>query len=282
MKKKSILVALLCALSAGAFAQLSPITAKNKGTMYLMLGYNRSWFSKSDIYIKGTYPDSPLVPAEARGQKYDFTLLGATAEDRPEIPDIGEWDVNTPQFYFKLGYIFHGENINGIELGFDHLKYVMSPDQVMRVQGQVYDSASKAIVDIDKDMRVSSKFVAFEHANGANYIMLSFVRGMDLLRTRSEMHRIVCLVKPGAGIVLPKSNVSVHGVRNENEYHVAGYVGGIEVAFRYTLAEQFFIETAGKGCYADFSNVLITGGNSARHTFTSFEWLVGIGYQFPL
>ncbi len=247
-----------------------------------MWGYNRDWFSKSDIHFKGTYPDSPNSPVEARGREYDFTLIGAKAEDRPQFNHIADWNFTIPQFYYRVGYIFPGENMNGIEVGFDHVKYVMNSNQTLRVQGQLYDSAAQSVINVEKDMVVGDDFVHFEHTNGANYIMLSFVRGMPLLRTRTEMHTILCLVKPGAGIVLPRSDVSLFGVRKDNEFHVAGYVAGLEISFRYILGGHVFIETAGKGCYANYSNVLTTPGSSANHSFTSFEWLFSIGYQFRL
>ena len=282
MKKHLFTIIIFFSLLQGAMAQLASVTAKKKGNFYLMWGYNRDWFSKSDIHLKGKYPDSPKTPVEARGKEYDFTLIGADAVDRPQFNQIADWDITIPQFYYRLGYIFYGENINGIEIGFDHVKYVMKPNQILRVQGQLYDSAAQSVITVDKEMLVHDKFVHFEHTNGANYIMLSFVRGMYLLRTRTEMHTILAYVKPGAGIVLPRSDVSINGVRKDNEFHVAGYVAGLEVSFRYTLADHVFLETAGKGCYANYSNVLTTEGNSASHYFTSFEWLFSLGYQFRL
>ena len=282
MKSKIILLVLLSALSVRSVAQLIPITAKNKGTFYLQWGYNRDWFSKSDIHFKGTYPNTPQSPRDARGQQYDFTLLDADAEDRPQFNHIGDWNVTIPQFYYRLGYIFHGENFTGIEIGFDHVKYVMHSNQVLRVQGQLYDSSTQSIVTVDKNMLVTDNFVHFEHTNGANYLMLSFIKGMPLLTTQSERSTILCLVKPGAGIVIPRSDVSINGVRKDNEFHVAGYVAGLEVCFRYIYANHVFVETSAKGCYANYTNVLTTEGNSANHSFTSFEWLFSIGYQFHL
>ena len=280
--KHKILFILFCTLSSAAHSQLASVTAKKQGIFYLQWGYNRDWFSKSDIHFHGTYPNTPQSPPEARGQEYDFTLLGADAEDRPQFNRIADWEVTIPQFYYRVGYIFHGENINGIELGFDHVKYVMKSDQTLRVQGQLYDSAAQGVITVDKEMVVSDHFVHFEHTNGANYVMLSFVRGMPLLQTRSEMHTILCLVKPGAGIVIPRSDVSINGVRKDNEFHIAGYVAGLEVSFRYIIGGHVFLETSGKGCYANYTNVLTTDGNSANHYFTSFEWLFSLGYQFHL
>lgn len=282
MRNIYLWLVLCCAFAGRADAQLASVTAKKKGTFYLQWGYNRDWFSKSDIHFHGTYPNTAQSPIEARGQEYDFTLYAADAQDRAQLNRIVDWDVTIPQFYYRLGYIFHGEEINGIEIGFDHVKYVMKSNQTLRVQGQLYDSLSQSIVTVDKEMVVGDRFVHFEHTNGANYLMLSFVRGMYLLRTKSEMSTILCLVKPGAGIVIPRSDVTINGVRKDNQYHVAGYVAGLEVSFRYILGSHIYVETAGKGCYANYTNVLTTDGNSAHHYFTSFEWLFSLGYQFHL
>lgn len=282
--KHSYILLFMLTLSFTAPAQLSNISAKNNGQVYLMWGYNRDWFSKSDIHLAGTYPDSPIIPAEARGKSYDFTLLGADAHDRAQFNHIADWNVTIPQFYYKIGYIFPGNNdvLNGLEISFDHVKYVMSSDQTLRVQGQLYDSTAGAVTMVDREMIVNDKMVHFEHTNGANYLMLSFVRGMPLARNRTETHMLQCLVKPGIGIVVPRSDVTIFGIRKDNEYHVAGYVAGLEVTFRYMYAEHIILETAGKGCYANYTDVLTTEGSSANHYFTSFEWLFSIGYQFRL
>ena len=273
---------LLLILSFPVKAQLINITAHKQGTMYLSAGYSRGWFSKSDIYLKGRYPDAPGIPSDARGKEYDFILMRASAEDSHDVQPVGEWDASFPQSCFKLGYIFHGENINGIELGFDHVIYTMNPGQTLRVQGVLYDSLNQQTDSVDRAMVVGDNFVHFGYNKGVNYLMLSFVRGMPLLRTRTEMHTINCLVKPGAGVVIPRADVSVYGMRKNNDYHVAGYVAGLEVAFRYIYAEQVFIETAAKGCYANFSKVVEEVVFSAHHYFTSFEWLVSIVYHFLL
>ena len=282
MKKQFSIFLLFSAISTLATAQLGNITASKAGNFYLLAGYNRGWFSKSDIHIKGFYSDSPSVPEAARGQKYSFTLLGAKALDNPDIKSLSKWDINSPQFYFRLGYFFYGEYINGVELGLDHFIYALKPSQRVRVQGLVYDSTAQIVGNVERDMLVTEDFVQLQHDNGVNYLMVSFVRGMHLYRNRTETHMIVCLVKPGLGVAITRSNLAVNRDRKQDEFHIGGYVGGLEVAFRYTMMEQFFIETAGKGCYANISDVLSVPGISASHTFTSFEWLVSIGYQFRL
>jgi hypothetical protein len=93
-------------------------------------------------------------------------------------------------------------------------------------------------------------------------------------------HIVMALLKPGAGIVIPRSYVSINNVSKDNRYHIAGFVAGMDVALRYTYADGVFFETSGKGCYADYRDVLTTIGNKAHHHFTSFEWLFSLGFQF--
>lgn len=280
MKFRFILfIALMFGFSADA--QLINITASKNGTLYIMGGYHRDWYSKSDIHIKGTYAQDAGVPSEARGQGYDFILLGATAVDKPDIKNFEEWDVNVPQFYYKVGYLFYNENIIGLELGFDQLNYVMNSNKWMRVQGVIYDSTTNEVDSVDRSMIVGDDFVKYEHS-GINYLMLSFVRGMPLWRTRTEMHFLQCLVKPGAGVAIPHTNIAVNGQQMKQGYHVAGYVAGLEVSFRYIYAEQFFIETGAKGCYVNLSNIKTEEGTTAKQTFTSFQWVASIGWMFHL
>ena len=269
---------------ANTYGQLHKpaIEPSKKGKLYLIWGYNRDWFSKSDIHLKGIYENSTKIPEGARGREYDFTLKAAEAEDAPGFDKILNWNVTIPQFYYRVGYLFPGETINGIEIGFDHVKYVMTPDQTLRVQGTLYDSSTGGVNAVDREMTVGTHFVQFEHTNGANYLMLSYVRGMPMLKSTSNRHSLLALLKPGAGIVIPRSYVSINDVSKDNRYHIAGYVAGMEIALRYTYAEKVFIETAGKGCYANYIDVLTTEGNGAHHHFTSFEWLISIGFQFHL
>ena len=281
MKLRIVFFILLVLSSLAGDAQLINITASKNGTLYLSGGYHRDWYSKSDIHIKGMYNQDSGIPAEARGKEYEFILLGTRAEVKPVIKSIEEWDLNLPQFYYKLGYLFYNENIIGLELGFDQLNYVMKSDQWIRVQGVMYDSTKNEVDSLDRSMLVNDQFVKYEHS-GLNYLMLSFVRGMHIWRTRTEMHSLQCLVKPGVGIAIPHTLISLYGNNMKQGYHVAGYVAGLEVAFRYVYAEQVFIETGAKGSYVNLSNIKTVEGASAHQTFTSFQWMVSIGYQFHL
>lgn len=284
MKLKFIILGLLNLVCSQAFSQQHKpaIEPSKKGRLYVMWGYNRDWFSKSDIHLKGTYENNTKIPEAARGRSYDFTLKDAEAKDAPRFNSILNWEVTIPQFHYRFGYLFPGEHINGIEVGFDHVKYIMKADQTLHVQGTLYDSTTGGVNSVDREMVVGTHFVQFEHTNGANYLMASYVRGISIMKSPNLTHVIMGLVKPGVGIVIPRSYVSINDVSKDNRYHIAGIVAGLDLALRYTYNDRWFFETSGKACYANYMDVLTTPGNKAHHHFYSFEWLFAVGYQFHI
>src|SRR5436190_4332373 len=114
----------------------------------------------------------------------------------------------------------------GIEIGFDHAKYIMTKDQVAHVKGKIYESY------IDKDTIIHEKFVRFEHTNGANFLMLSAVYKTELYHSSSGSNLFSLALKPGAGIVIPQSEVALFNVDQNNNYHIAGYVTGLDMSLR--------------------------------------------------
>src|SRR5688572_15936151 len=91
---------------------------KMKGTFYISWGYNREAYSRSDIRFKNTTTDN-----------YDFTLVNAEAHDKPGfnngIENFIESDLTIPQYNLHLGYLFKDKHNLGIEISWDHLKYVV-------------------------------------------------------------------------------------------------------------------------------------------------------------
>lgn len=267
MRIQKAILLLLFIISSGVSAQdATPTTKakKQKGSFYLTWGYNKDWFSRSDLHFSNGGSNS-----------YDFTVHKAKAEDRPNFDELFNKDISIPQFIYRLGYYFKNGK-TGIEGSFDHAKYIMIQNQVAHVTGTIHD------VSIDKDTILSPGFLKFEHTNGANFIMLSFLYRDKLLQSSSKLHTLQGVIKPGAGIVVPQSDVSIFGKRQNNYYHVAGYILGVEGNLRYELGRYFFAETGFKGVFANYTDVLTVDEARANHHFFCLEWILGIGCRFAL
>ncbi len=236
-----------------------------KGTLYFTGGYNLDWFSKSDIHFRDKKTDD-----------YDFTLYDLKAVDRDGLANLFNQDITIPQYSFRIGYFFNDKHDLGIEINYDHVKYVVVDGQTVHLKGEIRGAY------YNQDTTFNRDFVDFEHTNGANYAMLMFIKRINLLKSGNKKHWVGAVCKGGAGFVYPRSDTRIFGVRRNDRYHVAGYVAGLEAGLRYDFFKYFFAETTAKGAFANYLNVLLHGKGRAHHHFFSLEWIFTIGLQVPV
>jgi hypothetical protein len=249
-----------------------PISKKKDKSFYISWGYNKDWFSKSDLHFSG--PGTPDPIDKTRNVSYDFTVYDATAKDRPGFKEIFKTDLTIPQYVYRMGYFFNDKW--GVEINFDHVKYVMNDYQNIRVKGTIHGQA------IDQDTTISPiDFLHFEHTNGANFLMLNIMRRQQLLHSKNEKHKLNGIVKLGAGMVIPKTDVTLFGERVDNCFHIAGYCAGIEAGIRYEAYKYFFLEYTGKEVFSNYTKVLTIGPGKAHHHFWTFENILVLGVQVP-
>ena len=239
---------------------------KGKGSFYGAWGYNRDWYSGSDIHFHNNGSDN-----------YDFTLYDVKAKDRSGFSDIlrNTLEITIPQYVYRFGYYFNNKHDLGVELNFDHAKYVMVQDQEVHIKGQIHGTV------LDKDTVLYNEFLRFEHTNGANFMMGNFLKRKNLFRSSNNKHWLSAIVKTGVGIVIPKTDVTIFGNRLDNRFHIAGWIAGVETGLRYDF-KHFFMEATAKGTFANYADVLVIGTGKANHHFFTFEAIACAGYQIGL
>jgi len=248
------------------------ISTKKNPKIYLSWGYTRAWYSKSSIH----FADHSGKFNEHRGKpdNYDFTIYDATAKDRPDFDAIKDViNVTIPQFVGRVGYMFNSKW--GIEMNYDHTKYVVTDGQRLHVKGEIDG------VPIDKDITMGGNFLHFEHTDGANFWMMNAVRKFELYKPTKNFIASVVL-KPGAGVVYPRTDVTIFGERLNNRWHAAGWIVGVESGLRIEFLQHGLFEFVGKGTFADYTNCLVLGkGNGkANHHFFAGQLTATIGYMF--
>jgi hypothetical protein len=234
-----------------------------KGTFYFAFGYNLDWFTNSDIHFK-----------DHTTENYEFTLSSVKAEDRPNIDKVFKQDITLPQYSYRIGYFFNNKKDMGIEINYDHVKYIVLQDQVVHITGQIHD------VFLDQDTVLDEHFIRYEHTNGANYFMLNAVKRFNFLKSKNELHWFSGMLRAGAGPVVPRTESYLWGNHRDNCYHLAGYVMGIDLGLRYDFLKNFFLETNAKGAWANYTNVYLYGDGRAKQSWFSFEYIFTIGGQF--
>lgn len=264
-------------ISFSSIAQIDSAKSvkKRRGSFYLTWGYTRAYYSKSDIHFSD---HSGKIRNNNTGQPtdYDFTIYDAKASDRPDFDRIKDVvNITVPQFILHAGYYFNNKQDFGIELNYDHAKYVVNDYQRVRVKGQFNGNY------VDKDTTLDPKsFLHFEHTDGANFAMINFIKRWTLYNPEKRFH-LGWIVKPGAGFVYPRTDVTIFGERLNNDWHIAGWIVGLETGLRAEFMKYGVFELTAKGSFADYRKCLVLGkGNgTARHTFFCGQISATIGFK---
>jgi hypothetical protein len=274
---KRVIITILLSLSVFyTFSQENTTELKRKkGSLYFSYGYTRAWYSKSDIHFKdnsNSYHENTQLRNE-----YEFTIYDARAKDRPDFDKIKDVvNITVPQYVYRLGYYFNDKKDFGIEGSFDHTKYVVTDYQRVHIKGQFNGSY------VDKDTTLDPRnFLHFEHSDGANFLMINLLTRIKLYD--KPLFNIGLVVKPGVGVVIPRTDVTMFGERINNRFHVAGWIAGVEAGVRTEFLRRCFFEFVAKGTFADYRKVLVCGtGSSANHHFFTGQLTATIGLMFGI
>lgn len=235
-----------------------------KRQVYATWGWNKDYFSTSTLHFHDP------------SANYDFKLFKVKAKDRPNYNSIlsGFNDFAIPQYSYRIGYYFKNKPMRGLEFNFDHTKYVMNDSQYVHMEGHIGES------QFNQDTLINANFLKFEHTNGANFFLINYFTSYNLFERKN--FSIAAFGKAGAGVVVPKTDVTLFGTRLDNKFHLAGWIVGTEGDMRFTFFRHVYLEGGLKVSYADYVNVLVIGDGKANHSFATFEWLWMFGFQFGI
>ncbi len=218
--------ALLLATSAAA------APGRHKGELYFHWGYNWSVYSESDIHFEGP--------------GYKFTLNEVTAHDRQSAFKASTYlnpaKMTVPQYDARIGYFF-GERTS-VSFGVSHLKYVVTQLQGTTISGFIDESASSQYAgDYDNDLiRLDYDFLMYEHTDGLNYGNLEIETMVPIWEKDSLTQGLYATVGVGAGIVTPKTDVTLLGGERSDRFHLAGYGLNTKVGLKYEFLKRFFLQ----------------------------------------
>src|SRR5690606_38573022 len=130
----------------------------NKGKIYFFWGWNESWDSNSDIHLTGN--------------KYDFTLQKVIGHEKESDLSIATYfapkNITLPQTNLSVGYFI--SYTYDISFGVDHMRYVMSSNQSVRIHGNINDGTvydGRYFTDV---FLITPSFLKCEHTDGFNYL----------------------------------------------------------------------------------------------------------------
>jgi len=249
-----------------------------KGRFYLYWGYNRAFFTQSDIHIDGP--------------RYNFWIYDVEATDRPTqinkgsdfLTYIKPSSFTIPQYNYRLG--FHFTERFSLSVGLDHLKYVMKKGQNLLVSGTISEEASARYQGLyeNKRMDITEDFFKFEHTNGLNYLSVEAEYSYPFWRLKNNKLIANIIGGAGGGWAIPKTDVKVFGEGLDNDFHIAGYGLSGKIGLRLDFLKHFFIAGDLKCGYFRLPAVLIANNpiDLAHHNFGFLEYYFVAGVRFKV
>lgn len=260
MKFFSALIMLVLSVFT-VFAQEPP---RPKGSLYFTWGYHRDQYSRSTIHFRDETTDD-----------YAFTFYHAKAHDRADMDHLLQSPPTVPQYVFNAGYFFNNKRDLGIEVSWDHLKYIVADNQMMHMKGSIRGKT------YDLDTLVTPDFVHLEHTNGNNYLMISLVKRHTLTNPQAP-RKLSLLFKAGGGALIPKTDSNIMGGNNDGPFRFSGYMVGVSTNLRYDLFKYFFIEGGVKGAFVHYTAIKLVNDGRAKQTFFSVQYIWAAGINIPL
>lgn len=279
MHNKNYFFLIICLLgSFFASSQTAVAVEKhkgNKGKFFLFWGYNRGYYTNSDLHLYG--------------DNYDFTLHKLVAHDRqtPFSADVyfDPAKLTIPQCNYGVGYYINDHY--SISLTADHMKYVMVQDQTAKISGTIAQTNTPYNGSYDhEDIVVKGDLLVFEHTDGLNYIVTEFNRTDNILPkfTHYSGRRFELNLKEGIGLgaLVPRTNATLLSNPRNDEFHFAGYGASVRVGVNAIFFRHLMLEINLKGGFIHMPDIRTTQSprDHARQKFGFFQDNVLLGWRF--
>jgi len=233
-----------------SLSSLGQITFKpetnKKGEFYAHWGWNREWYTKSDIHFTG--------------DNYDFTLRDVKAKDKPAEFDASTYfspkNITIPQYNFRIGYYFKSNY--HLSLGIDHMKYVVQKGQTVKIDGNINEpnNAYNGTYANNDEVTIDPGFLEMEHTDGLNYSNIELGRFDNLLNYKKVTLAMTEAI--GVGVMYPKSDIHLFSKERHDEFHVAGFGANVQVGLNIKFWRHFYIQSEFRGGYVNMPDIRTT------------------------
>lgn len=275
--------------SSATLQRQTPFKLQQKGRFYATWGYNRAWFNKSDIHFSG--------------QGHDFVLANVKAADRPSKISLEYLDpglITIPQFNFRVGYFISDRY--SVSLGWDHMKYIATDYQVVKMSGYVdpsvtTDPGMKSNMEHINQLYAPSgeyknvnvqmtpdDFIHIEHTDGLNYASVELERYQKLWQDLKHSKIGLSLVSgAGAGAMIPRTYAHLFGSGKNHYWNVSGWGVSGKLGLQLNLFKHFYLQSDLKSGYLQMIKIHTSDRpklDKAQQHIVFYEWYWHFGFRF--
>jgi hypothetical protein len=240
------------------------------GEWYFSWGYSGETWAPTDIHVSQPALGNNFTVHDVKGH------------------DSSGW-ANFIQYNIRLGRFIDDDQSLAIELNFDHTKYSSTIGQTALVTG------TKNNVPIPDNTRLALDEASFRYnlLNGANHLMVNLVKRLPLIGVTNESLSLAAIGKAGAGLMIPHSDNTISGNRNnvgEKKFNnlfgthsgwwqFDGVTAGVEAGLRFVVAKPVYLELTDKIAYARLYDIPVYQG-TAKQSLWMNEVIFSLGITY--
>ena len=231
-------------------------------------GYNREYYSLSNIHLKGNFYDLTFYQVKAKDKPYPFNL-------KNYVDPTSMW---VPQYNYRLGFQW-SEKIS-FSLGLDHMKYIAEQGQITNVTGSISSQANlpnqtKYPTNFSSTpMQFTGDFLFLKHTNGLNLISCDIEYKTKL----SSKHFIKINLNSGFGLaaIVTKTQVTLEGYGQDNNFHLCGYGASTYQGLEFVFGKYFFLRPQFRLGWLNLTGFLINGKSDTGRGYQNFSFTEGM------
>jgi hypothetical protein len=216
--------------------------SNGNGTLGINWGYNRSFYSSSDIQFKS--------------RVYDFSLKGAKASDN-QSKGVGNFlqlsKFTIPQYNLNVLYYFKDKY--AINAGISKMKYVMNDANLVFIEGYVKDGVDSIFSGNYSNQEIVTNAKDFHYENEVNFFHFDLTRTEKLVQNRAKNFAICLNLGLGLGFALNSNDFNFEKKYSYNTKSLSGIGINASGSLRFEFFKNFFIQTEISGGSIQQTNV---------------------------
>ncbi len=275
-----LLFSIILPLGLNAQSNRKPYSFQ-KGNFFGYWGYNRSFYTKSDLYFTGA--------------GYDFHLDGSVAKDNPSHQFkqyINPTTLTVPQFNARFGYYF--KDHYAVSLGYDHMKYIFQDQNNVLLSGTIDPSLGNVNFDTitsheiipgtysNLPVTTNRERFHYENSNGLNYIRVELTR-TDRLFAIGKSFTLSSNAGIGAGAILSYNDFTFAGQKDMVTISLSGYALSGHASLRFEFWNHLFLRTGVSGGYMNQKHVKTRPDDDSAYAHQQYGYLqfdTALGFMF--
>ena len=245
---------------------------ERKGEFYFSWGYNTEWYTHSNVQI-----NQPSL-----GNSFTFENIYGHDHKGWDGGQLFVAPISIPQYNYRVGYLFDKEKGLGVEINFDHTKFIFGDNQMTHVKGTMKGHPIDGQVLFADSVAGSDSSSYYYLNNGANFLLFNVVKRWHIWNNKKQTILIDGLGKFGIGPVIPHvQDKFFDQPANVPHFQLGGWNVGVEGDLKFTFFHYVYLEYGNKLDYARYSGLQIYQG-TAKQAFGTYEMILNLGLTFPV